>query len=156
MIRDHRRRFPGVDRHRLALHPRHTFASDSLMPRQDSLPVELLAEIFLLCLPSEISKPPSPTAAPLLVAQICRRWRSIALDLPPLWASFCATYNPVRGALFAKMPAAWANGLGDLWLQRAKNHPLSLTLLEFPPREVAALLHRCPNVESLRVDLTAP
>lgn len=49
---------------------------------------ELLSEIFILCLP------PFPTRiscfdAPLVLEQICWRWKSIARSTPRLWSSIC-------------------------------------------------------------------
>ncbi|KAJ7167781.1 hypothetical protein C8R46DRAFT_870883, partial [Mycena filopes] len=55
-----------------------------------TLPVEITSEIFLCCLPrtSEYFLPPtfeSPVRAPMLLLQICRTWRAIALSSPRLW-----------------------------------------------------------------------
>ncbi|KAJ7645494.1 hypothetical protein DFH06DRAFT_587234 [Mycena polygramma] len=52
---------------------------------------ELMAEIFTHCLPmmpQDTNSAPSPHRAPLLVAQVCRRWRRVALSTPSLWNSF--------------------------------------------------------------------
>ncbi|KAJ7776602.1 hypothetical protein DFH07DRAFT_693797, partial [Mycena maculata] len=57
---------------------------------------ELITEIFVHCLPTPASatgacffRPhfvrPSVKDAPLLLCQICRRWRAIALTTPQLW-----------------------------------------------------------------------
>lgn len=51
------------------------------------IPTELITEIFLHCLPDEIYIDPHIRAAPLLLARICRSWRSIALHTPKLWSS---------------------------------------------------------------------
>ncbi|KAJ6533031.1 hypothetical protein B0H19DRAFT_879289, partial [Mycena capillaripes] len=50
-----------------------------------SLPPEITMEVFVRCLPSESDRCPSWKQAPLLLAQICRQWRQIALDTPALW-----------------------------------------------------------------------
>ncbi|KAJ6487096.1 hypothetical protein C8R47DRAFT_952223, partial [Mycena vitilis] len=50
-----------------------------------SLPPEITARIFVECLPIHGRVRSSPTAAPLLLAQICRDWREIALDTCQLW-----------------------------------------------------------------------
>ncbi|KAF8217141.1 hypothetical protein K438DRAFT_1496969, partial [Mycena galopus ATCC 62051] len=55
-----------------------------------TIPVEIISEIFLHCLPAP-SLPaadavhPSTTLAPLLLGQICRMWREIAYHNPRLW-----------------------------------------------------------------------
>ncbi|KAJ7359347.1 hypothetical protein DFH08DRAFT_769263 [Mycena albidolilacea] len=63
------------------------------------LPTEILADIFVKCLPtpseSEYSwisvvdgfHTLSPSHAPLLVSSVCRRWREVALSTPRLWLS---------------------------------------------------------------------
>ncbi|KAJ7982993.1 hypothetical protein DFH06DRAFT_904033, partial [Mycena polygramma] len=60
------------------------------------LPVEVNSEIFIHCLPSgpegfdsikyDRMKPRSRNA-PLLLLQICRTWRDIALGTPRLWST---------------------------------------------------------------------
>ncbi|KAJ6597145.1 hypothetical protein DFH09DRAFT_904707 [Mycena vulgaris] len=69
-----------------------------------SLPFDITSEIFVQCLsdshefhgesqstfdlPRASSYTPSALPAPVLLSQICRTWRSIALKTPRLWASF--------------------------------------------------------------------
>ncbi|KAF8215213.1 hypothetical protein K438DRAFT_1955195 [Mycena galopus ATCC 62051] len=85
-----------------------------------SLPPEIAAHIFSLCLPApplntELHSWPSPRReAPLLLAQICCQWREICLGAHELWASFA----------FEKGSA----DLLDLWLSRAGNHLLTVFL----------------------------
>ncbi|KAJ7719145.1 hypothetical protein B0H16DRAFT_1255598, partial [Mycena metata] len=50
-----------------------------------TIPVEIISQIFLECLPADGRVRPSPHRAPLLLAQICRRWREIALGTGQLW-----------------------------------------------------------------------
>ncbi|KAF7364473.1 F-box domain-containing protein [Mycena sanguinolenta] len=82
-------------------------------------PPELMLEIFKLSMPSVPGRP-SPLEAPLLLAQICRQWREICLDSPELWSSV-EFYRP------SSIPNL-ASDLVDLWLSRAKSHPLQLSL----------------------------
>lgn len=51
----------------------------------NALPVELLTEIFIACLPEDLT--PNSNESPLLLCRICRTWRSIALGTPKLWCS---------------------------------------------------------------------
>jgi hypothetical protein len=49
-----------------------------------ALPNDVVSEIFihaLFSLPAPIPAPPSPT----ILAQICHKWRDIALSTPALW-----------------------------------------------------------------------
>ncbi|KAF8879316.1 hypothetical protein CPB84DRAFT_1622766, partial [Gymnopilus junonius] len=58
-----------------------------------ALQPEILSKIFLYCLPYSYWSPcwedapnrPKPSEAPLLLSQICRRWRTVALHTPQLW-----------------------------------------------------------------------
>ncbi|KAJ7084938.1 hypothetical protein C8R44DRAFT_541434, partial [Mycena epipterygia] len=50
-----------------------------------TIPNELTAKIFIRCLPDHGRVRPSEIAAPLLLAQVCRQWRDVALDTGDLW-----------------------------------------------------------------------
>ncbi|KAJ6559907.1 hypothetical protein B0H19DRAFT_864058, partial [Mycena capillaripes] len=50
-----------------------------------TLPPEISARIFVECLPSHGRVRPSTVTAPLLLAQICRDWRHIAISSCQLW-----------------------------------------------------------------------
>jgi hypothetical protein len=58
--------------------------------------------------------------APLLLCQVCRHWRKVALSLPLLWCSLCGT-RP-----FTLHPA-----FIELWLARSHGLPLSLSLAQW-------------------------
>lgn len=51
------------------------------------LPAELLAAIFISCTPEDplTIRQPHTTTAPMILCQICSRWREIALGTPELW-----------------------------------------------------------------------
>ncbi|KIK39667.1 hypothetical protein CY34DRAFT_53007, partial [Suillus luteus UH-Slu-Lm8-n1] len=49
------------------------------------LPTEILQQIFKSCLPNDRYVIPHILSAPLLLCQICRRWRDIAQATPELW-----------------------------------------------------------------------
>ncbi|KAJ6536543.1 hypothetical protein DFH09DRAFT_1324579 [Mycena vulgaris] len=88
-----------------------------------SLPPELICEIFLHCLPPQRTLP-SPKDAPLLLAQVCRQWRGIALSLPVLWTSIC-----VAVVLSADPRDELLSAVLDLWLERAGNCTLSVSMI---------------------------
>ncbi|KAJ6533307.1 hypothetical protein DFH09DRAFT_875947, partial [Mycena vulgaris] len=50
-----------------------------------TLPIEITSRIFVHCLPADGRVCPSPSAAPLILAQICRHWRDVALSTCHLW-----------------------------------------------------------------------
>ncbi|KAK7001498.1 hypothetical protein R3P38DRAFT_2558913 [Favolaschia claudopus] len=59
----------------------------ALISQPRRLPQDIVAEIFLDCLPTAHNAVMDASEAPLLLRRICSRWRSIALALPKLWAS---------------------------------------------------------------------
>ncbi|KAJ6477532.1 hypothetical protein C8R45DRAFT_1007249, partial [Mycena sanguinolenta] len=81
-----------------------------------SLPAEITTEIFLRCTPSQSNLGESPSEAPLLLAQICRQWRQIALDTPHLWRSLLFRNDETSIELLR------------LWLSRSGSLPLNLDL----------------------------
>ncbi|PPQ95312.1 hypothetical protein CVT26_008157 [Gymnopilus dilepis] len=83
------------------------------------IPPELLAEIFKASLPTD-DCPISPKQGPLLVAQVSRQWRAVALADSSLWAS-------LRIAITPDTPLSRASLVG-LWLQRSASQPLSITV----------------------------
>ncbi|KAJ7919611.1 hypothetical protein B0H13DRAFT_1606049, partial [Mycena leptocephala] len=50
-----------------------------------TLPNEITSRIFVQCLPTHGRIRPSPRKAPLILAQICRQWREIALSTSEMW-----------------------------------------------------------------------
>ncbi|KAJ7185635.1 hypothetical protein C8R46DRAFT_1061268 [Mycena filopes] len=94
-----------------------------------ALPVEILAHIFTFLLPQpptprfrrfRLVDPPiafHPSEAPLLVANICRRWRDIAISTPHLWRS-CMNLHKRKDA----------EGVVSAWLARSLPYPVSFTL----------------------------
>ncbi|KAJ6528359.1 hypothetical protein DFH09DRAFT_805574, partial [Mycena vulgaris] len=48
---------------------------------------KILAKIFIHCLPDQPIRTPWPTphSPPLLLSQICRRWRETVLNTSVLW-----------------------------------------------------------------------
>ncbi|KAJ7119000.1 hypothetical protein C8R44DRAFT_737845 [Mycena epipterygia] len=81
----------------------------------DSLPNELLREIFLLVSTTEGSYSDSP----FKLAGICSLWRNLALDFPELWVS-------IRCDLLFKFN--WARV--EFFLERSRGLPLELSLSE--------------------------
>ncbi|KAJ3538569.1 hypothetical protein NMY22_g5105 [Coprinellus aureogranulatus] len=54
----------------------------------NALPDDVLEAIFIACLPSNPwCTTSSPTAAPVLLTRVCRRWRALVIALPRLWTT---------------------------------------------------------------------
>ncbi|KAK7018577.1 hypothetical protein R3P38DRAFT_2539134 [Favolaschia claudopus] len=87
------------------------------------IPPEILQEIFFCCLPDDTDGPfvPSPKTAPLLLLNVCRAWREIALAAPHLWRT-------IRLNLPSKN---YENTLTlfNLWLERAHSVPYSVAVV---------------------------
>ncbi|KAG1747853.1 uncharacterized protein EDB91DRAFT_1345052 [Suillus paluster] len=84
------------------------------------LPIELLCQIFVHCLPESNHLSPASNLAPMLLTRICRRWREVAVGIPNLWSSLrleVGRRDWQRKALCY-----------DLWLKRSRGTPLSLAL----------------------------
>ncbi|KAF8211063.1 hypothetical protein K438DRAFT_1808733 [Mycena galopus ATCC 62051] len=81
-----------------------------------TLPNELTSEIFINCLSSGRVIPRARTP-PLLLAQVCSKWRAIAFSVPELWNSVQprrVSTNTIR--------------LLELWFDRAGILPISISL----------------------------
>ncbi|KAJ7211624.1 hypothetical protein GGX14DRAFT_623212 [Mycena pura] len=88
-----------------------------------ALPNELTEHIFLHCLPHGRVRP-NPKTGPLLVTQICRHWRAVALLFPALWASIVLDFDEWTAETVISQQIA----LARLWLSRASRSPLSITI----------------------------
>ncbi|KAF7328749.1 hypothetical protein MVEN_02503600 [Mycena venus] len=80
------------------------------------LPLEISSEIFL----QSLDPFPQPGAhrTPMLLLNICNAWTNIALSTPSLWAAIDVVFP--RARRFEE--------LLEIWLRRARNHPLSVSL----------------------------
>ncbi|KAJ7137861.1 hypothetical protein C8R44DRAFT_766367 [Mycena epipterygia] len=85
-----------------------------------ALPPEILAAIFMHCLPDVRFTRPSLITAPLVFCVVCHQWREVALATPGLWSSL--SFNVQLAA------RAGHDGLFRRWLSRARSTPLSLRL----------------------------
>ncbi|TDL16194.1 hypothetical protein BD410DRAFT_707447, partial [Rickenella mellea] len=49
------------------------------------VPVEIISNIFIHCLPADSYAVPVKDKAPINVSSVCNRWREIATSTPRLW-----------------------------------------------------------------------
>ncbi|KAJ7276631.1 hypothetical protein C8J57DRAFT_1466121 [Mycena rebaudengoi] len=92
---------------------------DSIVYPVLALPSEIASHIFSVSIPTDSDAPPSRHTAPLLLTQICRLWRAIALATPSLWQSICLTE-------VQKQHNNRNERLLEMWLKNSSTLPLSL------------------------------
>ncbi|KAK7022436.1 hypothetical protein R3P38DRAFT_2628879 [Favolaschia claudopus] len=83
------------------------------------LPVELLSEIFTLCVSGISRSRINCCEAPMSLLQVCQSWRDVALAIPNLWTRLEVEGLPCSDE-FVDMCTAWVG--------RAKGKPLALSL----------------------------
>ncbi|TEB24581.1 hypothetical protein FA13DRAFT_1817884 [Coprinellus micaceus] len=64
----------------------------SLLSPIRRLPIEILHNIFVHCLPTDHNSLMSPVEAPMLLTHICKQWRELVQGMPLLWSSI---YIPI-------------------------------------------------------------
>ncbi|KAJ3762187.1 hypothetical protein EV360DRAFT_79544 [Lentinula raphanica] len=90
------------------------------------LPLELLREIFLYLAVEEEHRGMRPR---LPISQVCRYWRYVAITYPKLWSTI-KIYMPTEGDIH----------LTKLWLERARQHPLTVYVEQwYRPRDESHL-----------------
>ncbi|KAJ7051277.1 hypothetical protein C8F01DRAFT_644957 [Mycena amicta] len=93
-----------------------------------TLPNEITSAIFVACLPAHGRVRPSASAAPLLLAQICRHWRRVALATTELWSSLDVEMIHCEGRRRTAIVRPGNPSLYELWFSRANRRPLALTI----------------------------
>ncbi|KAK6984810.1 hypothetical protein R3P38DRAFT_2661949 [Favolaschia claudopus] len=137
------------------------------MSLDEVLPFELISKVFIQCLPRYGRARPDPQLAPLLLLQICRRWRTIALETPWLWNSIFLEFS--RESESTGLPILFGDELApsihpivslvDLWFSRCEGFPLSITLLSqevglgLPDGLVRVIQSRCSQWNRLELSL---
>ncbi|KAJ7680993.1 hypothetical protein DFH06DRAFT_433882 [Mycena polygramma] len=106
-------------------------AHRALMSPIRRLPLDLIEEIFVACIPTHRNCVMSAEEAPVLLGRICSLWRAISLSTPRLWCTLhivepTRPYNPAPGLYDAKV--AQRLEIANTWLQRSGKCPLSISL----------------------------
>ncbi|PPQ68994.1 hypothetical protein CVT26_001928 [Gymnopilus dilepis] len=98
------------------------------------LPIELLSEIFLLCVDHRMDVR-NTIQIPLLLSSICSRWRDAAINNPLLWSRLYIALRGVGSASTSTSTSKHNNnkkekdkcaGLVDAWLARSGACPLTI------------------------------
>ncbi|KAJ7659335.1 hypothetical protein DFH06DRAFT_439466 [Mycena polygramma] len=88
-----------------------------------TLPNEIVAEVFLQFLPAYPKQPRSSgVLSPMMLGQICHRWREIAWSTPVLWRAISIRFAPFSMGRDSLLP------LLEGWMTRAASLPLSISL----------------------------
>ncbi|KAJ7689574.1 hypothetical protein B0H17DRAFT_1011977 [Mycena rosella] len=96
------------------------------------LPLDIIQEIFIACLPTHRNCVMSAAEAPVLLGRICSSWRAITLSTPRLWASVHIVEPLPHHEGYS--PAASTDKLEPrlettrTWLGRSGQCPLSISL----------------------------
>jgi hypothetical protein len=122
----------------------------SKLPRGRAIPPEILAEIFIECLPKDEFLIPSANAAPMSVSQVCGQWRGVAVSTPKLWCSM--------KYVIQERDANAKTALFSTWLERSRNHPLQLSVSfrrSHHPDVIDAIIRVSNRLESISFLLPA-
>ncbi|KDQ51323.1 hypothetical protein JAAARDRAFT_199159 [Jaapia argillacea MUCL 33604] len=96
----------------------------SLLAPIRKLPPEVLARIFILCLPDAEYVPVDITTMPLLTSRICYHWREVALHTPVLWSSMALS---IPSSPSLRQSLSFPNIL-RLWMTRSEPYPVSIRI----------------------------
>ncbi|KAF7336890.1 F-box domain-containing protein [Mycena venus] len=115
-----RRRIAEIDEEIARLQAERQALADCLTFPVVTLPVEIVSQIFMYCLPDDPLAPGAFDPA-VVLGQVCRLWRDIALSLPDLWSSWSL-------AVDGNIPFGRVVMGINLWMSRSQNRPLSIRL----------------------------
>ncbi|KAK7040892.1 hypothetical protein VNI00_009488 [Paramarasmius palmivorus] len=109
---------------------RHIEAHQALLSPFRHLPMDVVREIFVHCLPEPLPVR-STSEAPLLLTLVCKSWRQLALTTPRLWCSL-HLFIPKLFQLseleaHVSLVDRRTEGVGR-WLERSGSLPLTLSL----------------------------
>ncbi|KAF7376716.1 hypothetical protein MSAN_00088600 [Mycena sanguinolenta] len=102
------------------------------------LPLDIIQEIFIACIPTHRNCVMSASEAPVLLGRVCSSWRAISLGTPRLWARLHVV-EPQRGRRYNAVNALIDEKIGQrlavakMWLARSGQCPLSISLQSGSP-----------------------
>ncbi|KAF5346108.1 hypothetical protein D9758_009978 [Tetrapyrgos nigripes] len=103
-------------------------AHNALLAPVRKVPDDTLSEIFIRCLPEDYNATRSLSEAPLLLGQVCRRWRRVSLSTPDLWTSLHIVIPTNADMnLLCSIIESRRKGV-EAWLGRSGVLPLSLSI----------------------------
>ncbi|KAJ7743315.1 hypothetical protein B0H16DRAFT_1009573 [Mycena metata] len=112
-------------------------AHDALLSPLRRLPLDIVQEIFVACLPTHRNCVMSAAEAPLLLGRICSSWRAIALSTPRLWArlhivepaftGFVPSMSSISSVFLEEKVAQRVDAV-KTWLIRSGVCPISISI----------------------------
>ncbi|KAK7058036.1 hypothetical protein R3P38DRAFT_2844073 [Favolaschia claudopus] len=91
------------------------------------MPLDVLSEIFLACLPTHRNCVMSASEAPVILGRICSSWRALSLETPRLWARLHIAAPP-WGTQWLDQQTSRRLETMKMWLARSAQCPLSISL----------------------------
>ncbi|KAJ7733862.1 hypothetical protein DFH07DRAFT_845218 [Mycena maculata] len=85
------------------------------------MPLDIMQEIFLACLPTHRNAVMCAREAPLILIRICRAWKTLALSTPALWVSL---HIPLQYLFYDSRHVE-----ARKWLERSSRCPLSISIV---------------------------
>ncbi|KAJ7785680.1 hypothetical protein B0H16DRAFT_1681019 [Mycena metata] len=104
-------------------------AHKALLSPLRRLPLDIIQEIFVACLPAHRNCVMSAVEAPILLGRICSSWRALSSSTPRLWARLHIV-EPPRSLPAQIYEEKYAQRLAitKAWLGRSGHCPLSISL----------------------------
>lgn len=106
-------------------------AHQALLSPARRLPVDIIGEIFVHCLPTGRNATRALYEAPLLLGLICRSWRDVAMSIPRLWSSihvYVPSSTTSGHQTISSLIEMRTRGVQD-WLNRSGTLPLSISVV---------------------------
>ncbi|KAJ7258061.1 hypothetical protein B0H12DRAFT_1218305 [Mycena haematopus] len=109
-------------------------AHEALISPVRRLPLDMIQEIFVACIPTHRNCVMSATEAPILLGHICSAWRTISLSTPQLWARLHVVEPQSRNLMGGASDAVYKRQVEQrlektkTWLGRSGQCPLSISL----------------------------
>ncbi|KAJ6481687.1 hypothetical protein C8R45DRAFT_1002703 [Mycena sanguinolenta] len=120
------------------------------------LPLDIIEELFMACLPTNRNCVMSATEAPVILGRVCSSWRTISLSTPRLWSRLHIV-EPTRpysaNPELYEAKVAQRLEVAKNWLQRSGMCPLSISLETKLDRGMAPSLTQNPAHSSPRPNL---
>jgi hypothetical protein len=94
------------------------------------LPIEILQEIFIACLPTAHNPVMSREEPPILLTQICSSWRNVAHATPQLWKSIhiAISFSKNLSSMTVEQHSDRRSEAVQEWLSRSAAYPLHISL----------------------------
>ncbi|KAJ7723677.1 hypothetical protein B0H16DRAFT_1737121 [Mycena metata] len=122
------------------------------------LPLDILQEIFIACLPAHRNCVMSATEAPVLLGRICSSWRNISLSTPCLWSRLHLAHPILKLNPSVPLSAVFTNKVAQrleiakTWLGRSGQCPLAISSLWI----VRGSIEHPENTTNLLIDTLLP